>query len=448
MESVDSTILTIAIPKMALSFQDSPLNLKVALTSYLISLAIFIPVSSWIAEKIGTRQIFRTAMLTFCLGSLLCGISTNLYELVIARILQGVGGAFMMPVGRLILVRVFEKHKLVKAMTTITITANLGFAVGPVLGGFITTYLNWRWIFFINLPFGLLGAFLAHKYFFNYRSSHLRPFDTVGFFLFGFGLAISTFSFDTLGEKFLSLTGQIAIFCCGIILLIGYFLHARQLKAPLLEIRLFKLRTFRIAFLGNVVARIATGGMIFMMPLYLQIAHHLTAWEAGWLLLSIAIGMVIMKPIMGKILFSFGYSHILRTNTIIIAILIYSFTLFSDPLNKTQVILCLFLYGMTLSVQYPLINSLYFANISRKRINNATTIVNTVQQLFTSTGVGVSAILLMIFAKSIFSVNEKLTTVVFHQAFLVMAIIALAGSSVFWWLKSTDGKEIIGKNVG
>ncbi|HLD16708.1 MAG TPA: DHA2 family efflux MFS transporter permease subunit [Coxiellaceae bacterium] len=444
MESVDSTVITVAIPKMALSLGDTPLNMKVALTSYLLSLAIFIPISSWFAEKMGTQQVFKMAMLIFTLGSFLCGISNSLHTLVPARILQGLGGAFMMPVGRLILVRVFEKRELIQAMMTISVISSIGFALGPMIGGVLTTFINWRWIFFINIPFGLLGAYLTQHYFYNYRASRLRPFDTVGFLLFGFGLTIIMYTFDTVGERFLSLNEQISLFFVGVLLLGIYFIHAQQIRYPLLDLHLFKLRTFLVAFLGNIVSRVATGGMVFMMPLFLQLCFNQTPLVSGLYLVCIATGMIAIKPAVDRILKRWGYRNTLRINMVLIGIIIFTFTQISAPLNPWQLGISLFVYGMALSIQYPAINSLYFANLSEKRFGDASAITNITQQLFTSIGIGLSAILLMIFAKSIFYVHQLLTPLIFHRTFIIMSLIAIFGSVVFWGLNEKDGRELSG----
>jgi EmrB/QacA subfamily drug resistance transporter len=284
MESLDSTILNTAVPTIADALRIAPLSMKAALTSYTISLAAFIPVSGWIADRYGTRWVFFTAIGIFSLGSLVCGLSVNMPMLVGARILQGCGGALMMPVGRITMVRTFPRSELVRAMSFVAVPGLIGPLLGPLAGGLIVDYLHWRMIFFVNLPIGLMGMYLVFRHMPNYRSERGTPIDFVGLVLFGSGIALLSYVREVFGENELSAKGIVFLLCVSALLLLAYGRHALGAEYPLLKLRLFRIRTFRVAVVGSFATRLGIGGMPFLLPLLYQIGLGYTPVRSGLLI--------------------------------------------------------------------------------------------------------------------------------------------------------------------
>ncbi|MGH7089708.1 MAG: MFS transporter, partial [Stellaceae bacterium] len=283
MQNVDSTVIATAIPKIAEDLGVPALRLNLAITSYLLSLAIFIPLSGWTADRYGARTVFRAAILVFTLGSIACGISQSLTQLVLARIFQGMGGAMMVPVGRLVLLRAVPKAELVRAMSFLTVPALIGPILGPPLGGFIVTYWSWRWVFFINVPIGILGMALVSRYIENVREDRTPPLDKAGFLLAGSGLAAVMFGFETVGRGMLAPEIAASLLVAGAILLALYWLHARAAASPIIDLGLMRIATFRYSIVGSGVFRIGIEGLPFLMPMLLQVGFGLSPFQSGLL---------------------------------------------------------------------------------------------------------------------------------------------------------------------
>jgi len=256
MENLDSTVISTALPAIAIDLREDPIALKLALTSYLLTLAVFIPISGWMADRFGARTVFRVAIVIFTTGSALCGSATSLLDFVIYRIIQGIGGAMMTPVGRLVILRLVPKHELVSALAWLVVPALLGPLIGPPLGGFITTYFSWRWIFWINIPIGIIGIALATRYIENIRERSVLPLDVRGFMLSGIGLAGLAFGFTTIGQHFMPTSISLALLAVGAVALFGYVLHARSTPFPLLDLRLLSIPTFRASVAGGSLFRV------------------------------------------------------------------------------------------------------------------------------------------------------------------------------------------------
>src|SRR5262245_51629762 len=387
MENLDATVVNTATPTMALSLQAEPLNLKGVLTSYTLALAVFIPISGWAADRFGTKRIFMAAILLFIIGSLLCGVAVNLPMLVASRLLQGMGGAMMTPVGRLALVRSFPREEMITAMNYVVIPALVGPLVGPFLGGLIVHWLHWRVIFFINIPLGLTGLWLARRYMPDYREERVPPLDWTGFFLFGIGILLLSYVLEVLGDHSLPWLVVLELFAIACVLLGGYGWHAVRTSAPLLALQLFRIRTFRIPVLGGFVTRLGVGGMPFLLPLLDQVGMGYAPWQAGVLTMPQAASAVGMKLLSKALLERFGHRGVLRVNTILMGGLIMSFALIGSGTPVWAIVLLSFAQGIASSTQFTSMNTLVYADVSDAEASRASSIASTAQQLALSFGV-------------------------------------------------------------
>lgn len=311
MEQLDSTIVNTAVPSMAESFGVAPLSLKAVVASYILSLAVGIPVSGWMADRYGTRRVFATAVAVFTLASVLCGLAVNVPMLVAARILQGLGAAMMMPVGRLAVIRTFAKSELLVAMNFVIIPALIGPLLGPTVGGLIVHWLSWREIFFVNVPVGVAALWLIHRHMPDYRGDAPRPLDVVGLVLFGSGAALLSWLLEIFGEHRLDATSATLMLALSLGLLAAYGLHARHTPHPLLRLSLFEVRTFRVSVVGGFVTRLGVGGMPFLLPLLYQLGLGLPAWQSGLLMMPMAAAAMVMKLVATRVLARFGYRTVL-----------------------------------------------------------------------------------------------------------------------------------------
>lgn len=445
LENLDATIITTAIPQIAHSLQVNPLDLKTALTSYLLSIALFIPISGWAAEKYGSRKVFITAMSVFTLGSAACGLATNLTALVLARILQGIGGALMTPVGRMVLVRIYNKAELLKVTSYVTIPALIGPVLGPFAGGFLTTFLSWRWIFFVNIPFAGYGLYFAYRYFVNIQSRVKPKLDKVGFLLFAIASVGFTFSFEMLGEKYLPLSTVVFSLSIAITSLAAYWLYAQQRSQALFDLSLFQIPTFRLAFLGNAWNRLGIGGIIFILPLLFQLGLGYTALQSGMLLLPYATGLLLMKFWVKAIIRLLGFRWVLIGNTVCLSLTMLLFNLVDQSLPVGLLIILLVGLGFISSLQYSAMNTLVLADVPAKKTNQASMMLSTLQQLGSSFGVGICAFWLALFIQP-HTISGIASLAGYHKTFAAMALIVLAAASVFYRLAPKAGEVVSGRS--
>src|ERR1700761_5700915 len=317
MENMDSTVIAPAPPAIARALGTNPLALKLAVTSYLLSLAIFIPASGWTADRFGTRTIFRLAIAVFVLGSIGCAASHSLPQFVLARIVQGMGGAMMTPVGRLIMVRSIDKRLLVHAMSLVPMPALIGPICGPPLGGFITTYASWHWIFLINVPIGLAGIVLASRYIVNVHVERRDPFDFIGFVLSGLVIPGLAFGLSAMGLEFLPTEVVVGLLAMGVLASVAYVFHAKHTPAPILDLSLLKLPTFRASIYGGFLFRLGIGALPFLLPLLLQIGFNLTPFQSGLITFTSALGSMFMKAAVASVVKRFGYRNVLLYNSLV-----------------------------------------------------------------------------------------------------------------------------------
>lgn len=442
MEALDSTVINTAIPTMAQSLNVNPIDLKIALISYLLSLAIFIPISGWVGDKWGMKRIFMYAIFFFIFSSFWCGISHSLLELVVARSIQGFGAALALPLGRLIIVRSFERYGMITAMSRVAMIASLGTMLGPLLGGFITFYFSWRWIFWINIPVGIISALLAFHWIENDAPKKIHALDKVGFVLFGGSLAGFTFGLSAFSESNLSKTTALYVIFTACMLFLGYIWHSHHRIHPIVNTLLLKVRTFRVSVLGNLICRLGFGGVPFLVPLLLQIGLHYPAQVSGMLVAPIALGIIVVRPFTLSFLRLLGYKKLLIVNTLLLSISICSFYLVSAHSSYFEIAGLTFIFGFLISLQYSGMNSLGYTGIGMDDLSSATSIMSTMQQLAQSFGVAVSALFLQHFSSSTAPLSH-LSVPVFHATFLAMGVVTLFSGLIFLALKPTDGGEMI-----
>ena len=427
---------------MARSLSVNPVDLKVALISYLLGLAIFIPISGWIADKLGSKKVFISALCIFTLSSLWCGFAQDIRELVIARFIQGFGGALGLPVGRLILIRTFGRENLISTMNRVVTVGTLGPMLGPVIGGYLTTHFTWHWIFWVNIPVGLLAIGLAYFWLDSSELHPVPPLDKLGFVLFGAALAGITFGLAELSETTANSSTALSVILFSVFLLIAYMLHSRSLSHPIVKTNLLQHRTFRVSVIGNLVSRLGFGGVPFLVPLLLQVGLGYSAELSGMLLAPIAIGVLIGKPLFLPLLRIFGYKRFLIGNTLLAGASIWVFTTIDADTPLYIIGFLTSVYGFILTLQYSSMNSLAYADISHNDMSAATSIMSTLQQLAQSFGVAGSALFIRFFSLILYG-NLVLTPAVFHYTFFAVGFFTLLSTLTFLQLKPEDGQQLI-----
>ena len=438
MESLDTTILNTAVPTIAEALRVAPLSMKAVLSSYTLSLAVFIPISGWVADRFGTRRVFASAIGLFTFGSFLCGISTNIHVLVACRILQGCGGAMMVPVGRLTIVRTFAKSELIRAMSFVAIPGLIGPMLGPIAGGLIVGYFHWRVIFFVNLPIGLTGLVLVYLHLPDYREKS-NPLDVVGLILFGSGIALLSYVLEVFGEHTLSAGQILGLLVISILLLAAYGLHATKTPFPLLALRLFRIRTFRAAVSGSFFTRLGIGGIPFVLPLLYQVGLGLTPIQSGLLMMPQALAAISLKMTMPGILARFGYRGVLVSNTLILGLLILLFATIGVSTPVWIIVAQAFCFGFFSSLQYTSMNTLVYADMTADQTSSASSIASTMQQMSISFGVATAALVIAIFIPDRFHSSAPEMIQGIHRAFCVLGGITVLSTIVFRELRSTDG---------
>ena len=394
MENVDSSVIATSLPEISRDIGVDPIALKLALTSYLLSLAVFIPISGWMADKFGARTVFRAAIVVFTLGSLACGFAVSLPDLVLYRIIQGMCGAMMVLVGRLVILRMVPKHELVSALAWLVVPALIGPMIGPPLGGFITTYFHWRWIFWINIPIGIVGFWLATKYIEDIREENVPPLDVSGFVLSGIGLTGLAFGFTTIGQELLPFWLSASMIVVGAVVMYFYVRHARTHPAPLIDLKLLSVQTFRVSVVGGSLFRIGVGAMPFLLPLMFQLGFGLNALQSGLLTFAGAAGAMLMRASVAPILRRFGIKRVLVVNTVVAAGFIAAAGFFEPGTPYFIVIAVLFIGGFFRALQFSTLNSLAFADLGSSTMSQATSFTSVAQQISVSAGVAVAAMVL------------------------------------------------------
>jgi EmrB/QacA subfamily drug resistance transporter len=445
MENMDSTVIATSLPAIAADIGTSPLTLKLAITSYLLSLAVFIPASGWTADRFGARTVFSIAIAVFMVGSIGCALSQNVTHFVIARILQGMGGAMMTPVGRLVLLRSIDKAGLVNAMAWMTMPALIGPVIGPPLGGFITTYFSWHWIFLINIPIGLLGIYLAQRYIDPIRSDDPERFDLWGLILAGVGLAGIAFGGSVAGLGLLPWPVVVALVGIGAASITMYVFHARRTSSPVLDFSLLRLATLRAAIIGGFLFRLGIGALPFLLPLLMQVGFGLSPFRSGMVTFGSAVGAMGMKALAARIIRTFGFRNVLTINAVVSSVFLAACALFTVQTPLLLILVLLVVGGFFRSLEFTAINTVAYAEVEPAQMSRATTLVSVNQQLAISAGVAVGAA--CVESSMVLNKMTELSAGDFAPAFIVVSVLSAASAWFFWQMPDDAGHEISGRKV-
>src|SRR5579864_2059372 len=445
MENMDSTVIATSLPAIAADIGTSPLALKLAITSYLLSLAVFIPASGWTADRFGARLVFSIAIGVFMVGSIGCALSSSVTDFVIARTLQGIGGAMMTPVGRLVLLRSIDKSALVNAMAWVTVPALIGPVIGPPLGGFITTYFSWHWIFLINIPIGFVGIVMALRYIDPIRGETNERFDLYGLVLAGVGLAGIAFGLSVAGLNLLPWPIVAALVAIGSISMTLYVRHARRMDSPVLDFALLRLPTMRASIIGGFMFRLGIGALPFLLPLLMQVGFGLSPFQSGLVTFASAVGAMGMKTLASRIIRTFGFRNMMTINAVVSSLFLGACALFTVTTPLLLIMIILVVGGFFRSLEFTAINTVAYAEVEPAQMSRATTLVSVNQQLAVSAGIAIGA----------FSVEStlwmrhmsELTADVFAPAFLVVAVISAMSTFLFWQMPDDAGHEISGRKA-
>jgi EmrB/QacA subfamily drug resistance transporter len=442
MQNLDSTVVTTALPAMAGAFDVSPVTMNIVITSYLVSLAAFIPASGWVADRYGARTVFRAAIILFTLASILCSVSQNLVMLVAARILQGMGGAMMVPVGRLLLLRRVGKADLVAAMSWLTMPALLGPVIGPPVGGFLVTTLSWHWIFDINIPIGIVGVILVTRFIRTDERVEAAQFDGVGQLLAGIGMAGLIMGFSSFGRGALPPVAAAGLIAVGALAAAGYVVHARRSDHPLLDVTLLRIPTFATSVVAGSLFRIGIGAMPFLLPLMLQLGFGLSPLRSGLITFVSAAGALTVKPIAKPMLRRFGFRAVLSVNAAISAVIVALTAAFRPGWPILAIYGVLLVGGVFRSLQFTAYNTIAYADIPPARMSRATSLYSTLQQLSLTIGVTLGAASLAVFGD--FSGRSHPGLPAFSGAFLIVAAVMLPAAWLALRLPRSAGAEMSG----
>ncbi|WP_050462960.1 MFS transporter [Herbaspirillum autotrophicum] len=444
MEQMDSTVISTSLPVLAVDMGVDPISLKLALTSYLVSLAVFIPISGWMADRFGTLTVFRSAICIFMLGSILCGISNTLPQFVAARFLQGIGGAMMVPVGRLVILRSVEKAELVKALSYLTMPAMFGPVLGPPLGGFITTYFHWRWIFFINIPISILGLYLATRFIENNKEAQVAPLDWPGFILSALGCSLLMMGLATSGRHLVS--GDISLLCVifGALSLMVYVWHARRTAHPLIDLAMLKIPTLQAGVFGGSLFRLGIGAIPFLLPLMLQLGFGLSAFHSGLLTCASALGSMFMKTIAYWFLERYGFRKVMLVNGLFGVLSIAAIGIFTQTTPYSVMMIILLIGGCFRSLQFTSLNAISYADVDKRELSQATSIASVAQQLSIGMGVVLGGYALQV-SNSIQG-HATLVAADFWPAFVVVAMAAALSLPMLLRLPPNAGAELTGRD--
>lgn len=442
MQMLDATVLNTALPSMAQDLHESPLQMQSAVIAYALTLALLMPLSGYVCDRYGTRQVFFVALLVFVAGSLLCALAPNLNMLVIARVVQGMGGAMLAPVPRMVLVRAYEKSRLVSMLNYVIMPALIGPVLGPIVGGYLVEYASWHWIFLINLPFGLLAAFFTLKIMPDFRDEQKPHFDLTGFLLFGGGTVGLTLAVEiTHHPNALPFAGMTALF--SLIAMLLYWRHSHRVTTPLYGRDLFQVRTFRLGLSGNLASRLGISAIPFLLPLMLQVGFGYNASIAGWAMAPIALASIAVKPLIQPLMRRFGYRYLLMCNTWLIAIIIASFALTSRATPWWLLLPQLIILGLCSSIQFTAMNTLTLADLSPQQAGSGSSLMAVNQQLSIGFGIAIGAAMLQYFSQAEFLQHSIQTA--FKLTFLGMAIITFVAGFVFACLHQSDGENLVNR---
>jgi len=440
MEAVDANVIVTALPAMAHDFGRDPVTLKIAVTSYVLGLGVFIPICGWVADRFGARTVFRLAICIFVGGSMLCAASNSLITFTLARFVQGIGGAMMVPVGRIIIFRAVHRSEFIRAMNYLSLPAMLGPAAGPLLGGFITTYLHWRLIFFINIPIGILGIYLTNRHIANLREEHPGPLDWFGFFLSASGGSLFLLGLSLVGGDLVSSSTAFYMCVAGLVALLAYWFYAQRIKRPILDLRFLRVPTFQASVLGGSLFRVGLGAVPFLLPLSLQEALGMTAFQSGLITCASAVGGMFMRTAAARLLRHYGFRTVLIYNAALSGIAIAACGTFFPGTPTSVIWLVVLLGGFFPALQFTSLNSLAYAEIESRDVGRATSLASVIQQLSLGLGVTVAGIVLQ--ASQELQGHATIQWTDFWPAFLVVGLFSVASIAVTRRLPHNAGADI------
>ena len=443
MQMLDSTILNTSLPAIAKDLNESPLNMQNAIISYVLTLALLMPVSGFLADKFGTKKVFIVALALFAIGSLFCSLSQNLTQLVLSRVLQGVGGSLMTPVGRLTLIKTYPKNELVKAMNYAIVPALIGPVLGPLVGGYLVDYLTWHWIFLINLPIAVIGIVMSLKYLPDYRSETL-DFDLKGFLIFGAASFLLSISLEFLGNT-IHITPILVALFLGFLMLYYYYRHAKKDENPIFPLDLFQVRTFRVGILGNLATRLGISSVPLLLPLMIQIAYGQSAVTSGWIVAPMALTAMFGKSVVIGILERFGYRNTLMTNTLLIGTMICTLAIPGIESSIYWHVPIIALLGFFNSIQFTSMNSISISDLRNYHTTSGNSLISVNQQLAIGFGVAFGLILLKLFEGDVQLVQGEIHQA-FRYTFLVIGSLTMLSSLVFRRLHFRDGENLRAKD--
>jgi EmrB/QacA subfamily drug resistance transporter len=447
MENLDGTVIATALPQMGKSFHVSPVDLNIGMTAYLLMLAVFIPISGWVADRIGARSVFVSAIAIFTVSSILCGLSNGIMAFTAARIVQGIGGAMMVPVGRLVVLRTTEKHNLMKAIAYITWPGLVAPVVGPPVGGFITTYFTWHWIFFLNVPLGIIGMVLSVLWIPNLREDKVKPFDWLGFALSSSACVTFMYGMELVGRENATWGPTSFYLICGCALGALAVIHFRRSATPLLSLDLLKIKSFAITIEGGSLFRIAISVSPFLLPLMFQVGFGLNAFQSGILMLGLFVGNLSMKPATTAVLRRFGFRAVLIWNGILTAILMLGCAAIFPQTPRTIILAVLFVNGLCRSMQFTCLSTLAFADVPKPELSSATSFFSMITQMSMGMGVAVGAIMLRVAGLLDGNSHGTPTTKEFHIAFLLVAVLTLLATVDCFTLDAEAGSAVSGHRL-
>jgi EmrB/QacA subfamily drug resistance transporter len=443
MQALDMTILNTALPSMAVSLGESPLRMQSLVVAYALTVALLIPASGWLADRFGTQQVFFTAIVLFSLGSLLCAESTSLTMLVTARVVQGLGGALLLPVGRLAILRSFPREELLQVLSFVTIPGLIGPLLGPTLGGWLVEVASWHWVFLINLPVGVLGCWATWRYMPNLRGP-LHRFDVQGFLLFGMAMVLVSLALQGLGEKSLSFALALFMLIAGLALFGGYWLHAARSPRPLFSLALFRIHSFSVGIIGNLFARLGTGGIPFLTPLFLQLALGYSPARAGMMMIPTALGAMTSKLFVNKLVIRFGYQRVLVVNTVLVGAMIASYALLTAETPVWWLCIQFFAFGIINSIQFSAMNTVTLKDLGNDTASSGNSLLSVMMQLSMSLGVAIAAALLAAFSEG--HLQRSTLVGAFHATYISVGIMGMVAATIFFQLEK-DSRPPAGRTA-
>lgn len=439
MQTLDSTILNTALPAMARGLNESPLRMQSVIIAYMLTVALLIPASGWLADRLGTRRVFMGAIVLFSVGSLLCAASQSLGQLVAARVVQGMGGALLLPVGRLAILKAFPKEQLLRALSFVTIPGLVGPLVGPTLGGWLVEVASWHWVFLINLPVGIVGCFATARYMPALQEQERQRFDWRGFVLFGAGMVLVSLSLQGLGEHALPLATSMVLLFAGLAAMAGYWLHAVRVPTPLFAMQLFKIRTYAVGALGNLFARLGSGAMPFMTPLFLQVGLGFAPTKAGLFMVPTVLGAMLSKAMVEPLVRHVGYRRVLVGNTLLLGVMISSFALIGHQTPAWLLIAQLSVFGVINSLQFTAMNTLTLGDLGPDTASSGNSLLSVIMQLSMSLGVAAAAALLAGFSDHGIAPNPDKVLGAFQATYICVGVLSMLAALIFLQLAPGEG---------